>query len=32
MKGSIVSAFEGDREAAQRAKSLGRLFLAQYDL
>ncbi len=30
MKGSIVAAGEGDREAAQRAKSIGRLVLNQY--
>lgn len=30
MKGSIVQAAEGDREAAQRAKSIGRLVLDQY--
>jgi hypothetical protein len=29
MKGSIVSAGEGDREAAQRAKRIGRVLLAQ---
>jgi AcrR family transcriptional regulator len=29
MKGSIVAASEGDREAAQRAQKLGRLLLAQ---
>lgn len=29
MKGSIVSAMEGDHEAAQRAKSLAQLLLAQ---
>jgi AcrR family transcriptional regulator len=31
MKGSIVAAMEGDPEAAQRAKSLARLLLAQYE-
>jgi AcrR family transcriptional regulator len=30
MKGSIVSAAEGDVEAAQRAKSMGRLLIDQY--
>jgi AcrR family transcriptional regulator len=30
MKGSIVQAAEGDREAAQRAKSLARLLIEQY--
>lgn len=30
MKGSIVAAMEGDPEAAQRAKSLARLLLAQH--
>jgi hypothetical protein len=30
MKGSIVQAAEGDREAAQRAKSVGRLVIEQY--
>jgi AcrR family transcriptional regulator len=30
MKGSIVAAGEGDIEAAQRAKSMGRLLLDQY--
>jgi AcrR family transcriptional regulator len=30
MKGSIVQAAEGDREAAQRAKSIARLLLDQY--
>jgi AcrR family transcriptional regulator len=30
MKGSIVAAGEGDVDAAQRAKSLGRLLLEQY--
>lgn len=30
MKGSIVSAAEGDREAAQRAKALGRLLIAEH--
>lgn len=30
MKGSIVQAGEGDREAAQRAKSIARLVLDQY--
>jgi AcrR family transcriptional regulator len=30
MKGSIVQAVEGDREAAQRAKSVGRLVIEQY--
>ena len=29
MKGSIVSAGEGDRQAARRAQELGRLLLAQ---
>jgi hypothetical protein len=29
MKGAIVAAMEGDHEAAQRAKSLARLHLAQ---
>jgi hypothetical protein len=29
MKGSIIAAGEGDREAAQRAQRLGRLVLAQ---
>jgi hypothetical protein len=29
MKGSIVSAGEGDREAAKRAQQIGRLLLAQ---
>ena len=28
MKGSIVAAAEGDRDAAQRAKETGRLLLA----
>jgi AcrR family transcriptional regulator len=31
MKGSIVAAMEGDHEAAQRAKSVARLLLAQYE-
>ena len=30
MKGSIVSAAEGDREAAQRAKAMARLLLDEY--
>ena len=30
MKGSIVQAAEGDREAAKRAQSLGRLLIDQY--
>jgi hypothetical protein len=30
MKGSIVQAAEGDREAAQRAKSMARLLLDRY--
>ena len=30
MKGSIVSAGEGDREAAKRAQEIGRLLLADY--
>jgi len=30
MKGSIVSAAEGDREAAQRAKALGRLLIVEH--
>jgi AcrR family transcriptional regulator len=30
MKGSIVSAAEGDRDAAQRAKALGRLLIAEH--
>lgn len=30
MKGSIVAAGEGDVEAAQRAKRLGRLLIEQY--
>jgi hypothetical protein len=30
MKGSIVAAGEGDREAARRAQELGRLLLAQH--
>jgi AcrR family transcriptional regulator len=30
MKGSIVAAAEGDREAGQRAKSLGRLLIEQH--
>jgi hypothetical protein len=30
MKGSIVSAAEGDAEAAQRAKRLARLLIDQY--
>jgi AcrR family transcriptional regulator len=30
MKGSIVSAAEGDSEAAQRAKAMGRLLIAEY--
>lgn len=30
MKGSIVAAGEGDREAAQRAKALGRLLIEQH--
>ena len=30
MKGSIVSAAEGDAEAAQRAKAMARLLLAEY--
>ena len=30
MKGSIVQAAEGDREAAQRAKALGRLLIEQH--
>jgi AcrR family transcriptional regulator len=30
MKGSIVSAAEGDREAAQRAKALGQLLIAAH--
>jgi AcrR family transcriptional regulator len=32
MKGSIVSAMEGDAEAAQRAKNVGRLVLAHFRL
>jgi AcrR family transcriptional regulator len=30
MKGSIVAAGEGDREAARRAQAMGRLLIAQY--
>jgi hypothetical protein len=30
VKGSIVQAGEGDREAAKRAKSMGRLLLNQH--
>ncbi len=30
MKGSIVAAGEGDREAATRAKAMGRLLIDQY--
>jgi hypothetical protein len=30
MKGSIVAAGEGDRDAARRAQQLGRLLLAQH--
>jgi hypothetical protein len=30
MKGSIVQAGEGDRDAAKRAKSIGRLLIDQY--
>ena len=30
MKGSIISAAEGDLEAAQRAKAMGRLLIEQY--
>jgi AcrR family transcriptional regulator len=30
MKGSIVAAAEGDREAAQRAQAMGRLLIEQY--
>jgi hypothetical protein len=30
MKGSIVAAAEGDVEAAQRAKRMGRLLIEQY--
>ena len=30
MKGSIVSASEGDRDAAKRAQEIGRLLLAEY--
>jgi hypothetical protein len=30
MKGSIVQAGEGDREAAKRAQSLGRLLIEQH--
>ena len=30
MKGSIVSATEGDRDAAQRAKSMARVLIEQY--
>jgi hypothetical protein len=30
MKGSIVQAAEGDRQAAQRAKSIARLLIEQY--
>lgn len=30
MKGSIISAAEGDREAAQRAKEMARLLIEQY--
>jgi AcrR family transcriptional regulator len=32
MKGSIVQAAEGDKQAAQRAKSMGRLLLAAHGL
>ena len=30
MKGSIISAAEGDRDAAQRAKSMARLLIDEY--
>jgi hypothetical protein len=30
MKGAIVQAAEGDRQAAQRAKTIARLLLDQY--
>jgi hypothetical protein len=30
MKGSIVAAGEGDRDAARRAQAMGRLLIAQH--
>jgi hypothetical protein len=30
MKGSIVSAAEGDRDAAHRAQAMGRMLIDQY--